>query len=239
MDKTKLLGSVFGLFLAAAIGTIIFLIISQPETKVRQEYPSPPQQPVTFNPSPTTNPKVPKLNTAVAGATCTPAATPTGVKVAYPGCQNNSCQYAQASCSWNSMPDAASYNYVVTEVETGSIIANTSVPAATTQVLFSITQGKTYKCDVTSVNSCGSASAVASDQLLCQTDAAIPTPTPTIGVLPSPTPTLMPTSTPTTPPAVGPTSPPPVLKPGGIGQSVGIVGVVGAALLGGFVLLLF
>lgn len=153
--------------------------------------------------------------------TCTPPATATGVTVEYPGCPTGTtCDLAQASCSWNSQSDAASYNITVTEVETGTIIKNNeSQPSSTTKVLFPITQKRTYKCDVVAVSSCGGLAAAATDQLLCEADALIDTPTP---VPPTPTP-------------IPPTKPPPP-KAGASYGAIALLGGVIVMVVGGVLL---
>jgi hypothetical protein len=153
---------------------------------------------------------------------CTPPAASSGVTVEFPGCTGTSCDLTQASCSWSTQADAASFNVTVTEVETGTIIkSNESETASTTKILFPITQGKTYKCDVVAVSACGGLAPATSDQLLCQVDALI---TPTVA--PSPTP-IPPTPTPT----------PTIASPGGIGQSIVLFGGIILAIVGGIILL--
>mgnify|MGYP002074439314 CR=1 FL=1 len=154
---------------------------------------------------------------------CSAPAVASGVTVEFPGCNGSSCDLTQASCAWNSQADAASYNVTVTEVETGTIIKNNeSQSSSTTKVLFPITQGRTYKCDVVAVASCGSLAAASSDQLLCEADAIIDTPTPTTVAVP-------PTATPI--PAT-----PTIAPPGGFLQTVSIVGGVLIVIVGGILL---
>jgi hypothetical protein len=154
--------------------------------------------------------------------TCTAPATPTGVQVEYPGCSGTDCDLAQASCKWDTQADASSYNLTITEVETSTIVKNNeSEPSSTTKIEFPITQGKTYKCDVVAVSACGGLSTAASDQLLCQADAILDTPTPTV---------IPPTATP-----IPPT--PTIANPGGVVQTVALIGGVLLAIVGGIVLL--
>lgn len=151
---------------------------------------------------------------------CSAPAVAAGVTVDYPGCNGQTCDLTQASCSWNSQADATSFNVTVTEVETGTIIKNNeSVVASTTKVLFPITQGRTYKCDVVAVSSCGSTAAAASDQLLCEADAIIDTPTPT-----TPQQQSQPTATPT------------IAPPGSMLQTVSILGGILVIVVGGILL---
>lgn len=161
-------------------------------------------------------------NSAYAQA-CTAPAAPTGVTVEYPNTNGGTADLTQASCSWNAQSDAASFNVTVTEVETGNLIKNNEVQTSgTTKVSFPITQGKTYKCDVVAVASCGTASAAGTDQLLCEADAIIDTPTPTVAPTATPIP---PTATPT-----------PTLVPGGVLQTVSILGGIAIMIVGGILL---
>ena len=158
--------------------------------------------------------------------TCSAPAAASGVTVEYPGCNGASCDLAQASCAWNSQSDASSYNVTVTEVETGTVIKNNeSQLSSTTKVLFPITQGRTYKCDVVAVSSCGGLAAATSDQLLCEADALIdtPTPSPTVAVIP-------------TKPVIPPTATPTIASPGGILQTVTLLGGVMIVIVGGVLL---
>lgn len=158
---------------------------------------------------------------------CAAPAIATGVRVEFPGCNGTQCDLTQASCEWNSQSDASSFNVTVTEVETGTVIKNNeSETSSTTKILFAITQGKTYKCDVVAVSACGGLAPAASDQLLCQADAIISTPTATLP-----------------PPTATPTSPPPptsatIPEAGGVVQTIAIAGGVIIAIVGGILLLL-
>lgn len=167
---------------------------------------------------------------SVTAQSCSAPAVASGVIVEYPGCNGSSCDLAQASCSWTSQADASSYNVTVTELETSTVIKNNeSHPNTTTKILFNITQGRTYKCDVVSVASCGALAAAASDQLLCEADALIDTPTPTQA-----------SSVPTTAPGV-PTAIPaplqPIDAPGGLVPTVGLIGAILLVIVGGIVFL--
>jgi hypothetical protein len=107
----------------------------------------------------------------------TPAAI-TGVTITYPDCSDTTCNFNQGTCTWNSSANAANYTVVVTNAGSGTGVYNQSVPAGTTKVAFPVTNGQTYKCDVTGVNSCGQNGATGTQTLLCQVDqAASPSPT--------------------------------------------------------------
>ena len=157
---------------------------------------------------------------------CSAPVPASGVSVEYPGCNGSSCDLVQASCAWSSQSDAVSFNVTVTEVETGTVIKNNeSQLGSTTKILFNITQGKTYKCDVVAVSACGGLAAATSDQLLCEADALIDTPTPTQVVVSAPTATPVP-----------PTATPTIAPPGGILQTVTIIGGILIAIVGGILL---
>lgn len=159
--------------------------------------------------------------------TCAAPAAATGVTVEFPGCTGSQCNLTQASCKWNSQSEAASYNVTVTQIEGGVIVLNNvSEPSSTTKVVFPITQGKTYKCSVVAVSSCGGLSSASSDQLLCQADALI---------APTVIPTVVPTATPIPPTAAPPVPTIPVT--GSIMQTIALSGIILATLIGGTVLL--
>ncbi|HVZ66787.1 MAG TPA: hypothetical protein VG917_00835 [Patescibacteria group bacterium] len=115
----------------------------------------------------------------VAAQSCPTPATPTGVLVEFPSCIGSQCNFTQAKCSWGSVSGAASYKLVVTEVETGTVVVNETPDAATTSKVFNVNANKTYKCDVSAVNSCGATGAASSHSLLCAVDALVTTPTAT------------------------------------------------------------
>ncbi len=103
------------------------------------------------------------------------------VLVEFPSCNGAQCSFVNASCSWGAVANASSYNLTVTEVESGKVVKSESEPTATTKVTFPVTQGKTYKCDVAAVNSCGNTGATGTFSLLCQVQGGgtiAPTPTP-------------------------------------------------------------
>ena len=155
---------------------------------------------------------------------CAAPVVATGVAIEYPGCNGASCDLLQAGCEWNSQADAASFNITVTEVDTSTIIKNNeSQSSTTTKVIFPITQGRTYKCDVVAVSSCGGLAAAASDQLLCPADAILDTPTPTQVVVPTAT-------------SMPPTAKPTIASPGGFMQSITIIGGLVIVIIGGFLL---
>lgn len=244
MSRTAIIILVVGLLILGGIGATIFVLNQPQDTRSRaQSFPTPPPTlPIapTVAISPSETAISPSPTGIGGGATnedtsCVAPSQAQNVLVEYPGCEGDSCLFTQASCMWDPNADAATYNLTVTEVETGNVVRNESIPNSTTKVLFPITQGRTYKCDVSVANACGSVSAAASDQLLCEADAIIPTATPippTTTPIASSSPTLAPTtpvSTPTTIP------PPPVV--GGVIPTVGIIGALLVAIIGGIVFL--
>ncbi len=119
------------------------------------------------------------------GQTCTTPATVQNVTVTFPYCNedNASCSFTQAKCSWSAVAGITGYNVVVTEVGSNTVIQNFA--SNETDTVFSVTSGKTYKCDVQTVNACGNTGATGSDSLLVSVESASPTNTGT----PTPTPT--------------------------------------------------
>jgi hypothetical protein len=133
-------------------------------------------------------------------ADCPAVPSVANVFVEFPACRGATCTFVEASCSWDSLAEAVSYNVTITEIETGKVIVdNVSTPAGTVKVFFPITQQRTYKCDVTATNNCGNVSTASSHQLFCEADAGVvPTVTPIPTSVPTntPVPTLAPTGTP-------------------------------------------
>lgn len=155
------------------------------------------------------------------------------------------CAFDTASCSWDAVTGAASYNIKITQVESGTVIRNDSVGASTTRIVFPVIQGKTYQCDISAVNSCGATGGTGSHSLTCEVGGIFPsvTPIPTVpaGV------TVFPTATPTFPPAAttAPTiitqiTPTPTLPPTGDLSTTIVMGVGGVilAILGGIAFIL-
>lgn len=136
------------------------------------------------------------------GATSCPApATPATVLLSYPLCESTgggpeTCQFEKAGCQWEAVSGAQSYNVKVTEVETGASVLSTSITAPTVKTSFPVVQGRTYNCQVTAVNSCGSGG-MNEDTLLCEADALLePSPSPTPPPPPPPPPSIAPTPPP-------------------------------------------
>lgn len=160
------------------------------------------------------------LTPFLANAQTAPAAV-TGVLVEYPECEGDSCSFVQASCKWDAVTDAASYNYTVTEVETSTQIQSATVGTETLRVVFPITQERTYKCDVYATNSTGQSGGTGTHSLLCSADALIddtPTPVPN-------TPTMLPTK-------------PPIESPGAATNTAIIIGGIALVIVGGLALIL-
>jgi hypothetical protein len=237
MSRTAIIILAVGIFVLGGIGITVFLLNQQQDTRSRAEaIPTPIAKAVLPTSTPTAAIPSPTkaLIAANAASSCPALPAVTGVKVEYPGCQGAQCEFTQASCSWTASAGAVSYNVTVTEVETSTAIkTNESIPSGTTKIVFPITQKKTYKCDVVAVSSCGSLSVASSDQLLCEADAIISTPTPTIVVVPPTATPIPPTATPT--PTKKPT--PTIAKPGSVEQTFVIFGAVLAAIVGGVMLL--
>lgn len=142
---------------------------------------------------------------------CPTPAQVQNVQVEFPNCVGDICNFTQASCTWSSVAGATKYQLKISQVESGEAVRDEQVEAAVTRVEFPIAQNKTYKCDVSAINSCGESGAAGSHSLLCAADALVSTPTPippqpTSAPIPTltPIPTLIPTSTPTPAPTIAP-----------------------------------
>ncbi len=173
-------------FLLAAIGVGVYLAMNP------QTFFSSAQQT-------TTTPVTQNQATGGQGASCPAPGTPPTVLLTYPFCSGGqtgeTCQFDKAGCEWEAATGASKYSVKATEVETGAVIKTETV--TTTSTSFPVVQGRTYKCEVTALSDCGSASGVNSDTLLCETDAFIPSPTPVATPVPTPPPA---TPAPTPPP---------------------------------------
>lgn len=155
----------------------------------------------TATPSPTSSP-TPTVSTAVPSPTPTTvgAATPTtasgtitpttagactapeivsNVEFNYPSCVGTQCNFTQASCSWAAVNGATSYTIKITQVESGTITATNTVTAPAVTFAFPVEQGKTYRCEISAVNSCGTSAQAASAEAFCAVDGQVGTPVPT------------------------------------------------------------
>jgi hypothetical protein len=253
MNKKTII--ILGIVAFVAVGLVaastLFLTQTNQDNRSSADEPTPPIIPPSVSPVADTSFGTSTVDTTTPTPTdtLTPTATPTvapqtqqtscqqpsqvtNVKVTYPYIDSNgTAQFVQAGCSWDANADATSYTLTVTEVETNTVVLNQSEPAGTTQVAFNINQGKTYRCDVSAVNSCGAVSVAASDQLLCSADGLV-NPTPTITEAPTASPTA------TLPPATE--TPRPTLPPTGPAYSmiIGVAAAVGIILFGGILFIL-
>lgn len=142
------------------------------------------------------------------GAACQPPGAVTGVIVEHPYCTDTStleCSFNQASCSWDPVSGAVSYNVTVKNTNKGTVV-DTKTGYTSTKLVFAVPETATYQCDVTAVNSCGSTGAIGSDSFLCEVGVqALPSPTPGPSVTPRPsTPPPAPTAIPTPKPSSAP-----------------------------------
>jgi hypothetical protein len=118
-------------------------------------------------------------STSTSGSSSCPApGTPATVTLSYPFCDSGSggsesCNFEKAGCVWESVSGSTKYSVKVTEVETGATIATDTINAPTTKTSFPVVQGRTYKCEVSAVNSCGATGGTNEDTLLCETDAFV------------------------------------------------------------------
>lgn len=130
---------------------------------------------------------------------CTPPSAPSNVVMEYPACPTNaSCNFSLASCSWDAYSGATEYKFKATEVDSGTVVEDKTVPNTQTKVEFTVTPNKTYRCEISVVASCGIGPS-GRDELLCAVEAIVTSPSPS--ATPSPTPK----PSPTPPPSIAPT----------------------------------
>ena len=133
-----------------------------------------------------TNPPVPSATSAPAAA-CTLPTQVINVHMEYPAnIGGTSYDFTKASCTWDAVSGATSYEIKITQVESSSVVKTDSVATGTTTYAFTVTPNNTYKCEISAKNACGVGPA-GSDQLLCKTDTIPSTP---------PSPTVAPTTPP-------------------------------------------
>ncbi len=193
MNKNIIYALLGGGILVGIVSTILLL---RSTTETNSNASTPPANTSFTVPTPTTAPFIatnvsPTPATSVQSGTCSAPSAVQNVKVAFPGCNGDQCSFTQASCSWDAVTGAASYNLKVTDTNTGTVVMNQSISANTTSVLFNVTQGDTYKCDVAAVADCGTVGIASSDQLLCSVNGLLPSVSPTTTPAPvTPAPTV-------------------------------------------------
>lgn len=153
-------------------------------------------------------PSITNSQTQGAGASCPAPDAVQNVKVEYPGCDGDQCSFTKASCSWDAVDSATNYSLTITEVDSGQQVLNQTEPVGTTNILFDVTQEKTYKCSVSAVSSCGTMGVAGTDQLLCHVDGLLPSGSPSPSAAP---PVTAPPATVTSPPPVVSSAPPTVV----------------------------
>lgn len=118
---------------------------------------------------------------AFAQSTCNTPGTPSSVLITYPACTGVNCDSTKATCTWGAASDAANYSVQITEVDSNTIVTTQTLASSVLTYTFGVTSGKTYKCNVTAINSCSTAGAAGTFSLLCQTDVLTnPTIAPTV-----------------------------------------------------------
>jgi len=158
--------------------------------------PSPTNQPTsTPTAAPTIAPTIaPTLTPTATGSACQTPDAVSGVELNYPNCVGTQCNFTQADCTWAAVNGATSYSIKVTQVESGTVTKTDTVAAPTVTYVFAVEQGKTYRCDIAAINSCGTSGPVGSAQALCSVDGQVGSPTP---VQPTTPPQVIPTVVPT------------------------------------------
>lgn len=129
---------------------------------------------------------------------CTPPSAPSNVVMEYPSCPTSaSCNFSLATCSWDAYSGATEYRVKATEVESGTVVKDESVPSSQTKIDIPVTANKTYRCEVAVVTTCGTGPN-GRDEILCAVELFNnPSPTATPSATPAPTATPTPSTTPT------------------------------------------
>ena len=105
------------------------------------------------------------------------------------------CRFDQASCTWDPVDGATAYSLTITEEETNTIIKQEQISAGTTKYKFPITANRTYRCDVSAKNECGTLGPAGSASALCAAE-GLATPAPSVAPVATPVPTVAPTKAP-------------------------------------------
>jgi hypothetical protein len=132
----------------------------------------------------------PAIVSNVTAQSCTTPPQVSTVEVNYPSCSGAQCSFVEADCTWDAVSGAANYSVKITEVESGSVIKNVTVGGSLTSYTFPVTQGKTYRCETSAVNSCGTSGPAGVGEAICEVDGL------TVSTAPSATPTPTPTPSP-------------------------------------------
>lgn len=152
--------------------------------------PTPSPTVATTIPSPTPTGTAGGTITPTTAGACTAPEVVSNVEFDYPSCAGTQCNFTQASCSWAAVNGAVNYSVKITQVDSGTITSTNTVAAPTVTFSFPVEQGKTYRCDIAAVNSCGTSGEAGSAQALCSVDGQVGTPVPT---RPQVIPTVVPT----------------------------------------------
>ena len=123
--------------------------------------------------------QTPTSITPALAESCPTPAQVTGVKIDFPYCVGSQCNFTQANCSWSTVAGATKYQVAVTEVETNTLVTNQQLAASVTNLVFNINQNKTYSCNVSAINACGTTGASGAYSLFCKVDALVSSPSPT------------------------------------------------------------
>ncbi len=133
----------------------------------------------------------PAIVTNVTAQSCTTPNQVSNVEVNYPSCAGAQCSFVEADCAWDAVSGASSYSVKVTEVDSGSVIKNVNAGGSSSSYTFPVTQGKTYRCEISATNACGTSGPAGTGEALCEVDGSLDpvpsaTPTPTPTPIPSP-----------------------------------------------------
>ncbi len=167
-NKTAVIVFAVVIALVGVIGLTLFLISSPQDTRSRADNTEqliiPTQAPL-----------------AQQAQTCPAPGQVQNVLVEFPNCTGDVCNFTEASCTWGALAGATKYNVAITEAETNTNTKTEEVDASANRMTFPVNANKTYKCDVSAINSCGTSGVAGSHSLFCAVDALVEaTPIPTV-----------------------------------------------------------
>jgi hypothetical protein len=184
MNKTAIFAIVLLTF--GIIGGVSLGVLRLSQSNKAQELASTSQNDSFSTPS-----SLPAIVSNVTAQSCTTPPQVSTVEVNYPSCAGAQCSFVEADCTWDAVSGAANYSVKITEVETGTVVKNVTAGGSATSYTFPVTQGKTYRCETSAVNACGTSGPAGVGEAICEVDGTLdpvpsstPTPTPT----PSPSP---------------------------------------------------
>lgn len=169
--KTGIIIAAVAVALIGVVALTLLLLSQEQDTRSSADNAQPLVTPITT--------PIPSQTATTNDTSCPTPGQVQNVLVEFPNCEGDQCNFTQASCSWASVAGATKYQLKITEVESGAVVKDQQVEASITRDVFAVNANKTYKCDVSAINSCGTSGVAGSHSLFCEVDALVETPSPT------------------------------------------------------------